>query len=270
MTVYRKRCGRERGAGLHRKLGLKLVYRSAAHKAIRSNHCFIFASCQYTSITNWQLFKCLNLMHTCLRWLFLHLVLFIQHTKEYLVQGRSGGWAGPLKQFSEQMERDTQMPGPGYHTDGVSQLLAWGQWLLWEHRWEMYCFCLGGADHFTHLAIRQFDLKYLFKSNKWTKILAFSWSFDTWCEKDKIGFPEERWIHPPVLRVTVFQSSPVCFLTTGWAWCLISDISPLWAHFWQLGMDTQQECCCNCIWLRHEKVIMHCQGRQGVSVQRNW
>lgn len=40
--------------------------------------------------------------------------------------------------------------------------------------------------------------------------------------------------------------------------------------FWQLQeqQDTAQRCCCNCTWLRHEKVIICCQGRQGVSVRQ--
>lgn len=40
--------------------------------------------------------------------------------------------------------------------------------------------------------------------------------------------------------------------------------------FWQLQLqqDIAQRCCCNCTWLRHEKVIICCQGRQGVSVRQ--
>lgn len=40
--------------------------------------------------------------------------------------------------------------------------------------------------------------------------------------------------------------------------------------FWQLQeqQDTAQRCCCNCTWLRHEKVIICCQERQGVSVRQ--
>lgn len=40
--------------------------------------------------------------------------------------------------------------------------------------------------------------------------------------------------------------------------------------FWQLQeqQDWAQRCCCNCTWLRHEKVIICCQGRQGVSVRQ--
>lgn len=78
-------------------------------------------------------------------------------------------------------------------------------------------------------AISPFSLKRLFKSSKWTKkSQIFSRSFDTWCEKDKIGFPEERWIHPPVLSrcLSVFT----CLLLNNW----VGLMSYLW-YFSTLG-----------------------------------
>lgn len=34
------------------------------------------------------------------------------------------------------------------------------------------------------------------------------------------------------------------------------------------GVQHKKGCCCNCTWLRHEKVIICCQGRQDVSVRQ--
>jgi len=53
-------------------------------------------------------------------------------------------------------------------------------------------------------------------------------------------------------------------------WCLSSSRIPTRNAFWQLPeqQGAAQRCWGNCTWLRHEKVIICCQGRQGVSVRQ--
>lgn len=92
---------------------------------------------------------------------------------------------------------------------------------------------------------------------------------------DSLGLFECLPVSPPTTYPPT--SLPVCqsVFAEIWEgpidWCLSSSAIPPGKPFFDSCRSSRiqrKECRCNCTWLRHEKVIICCQGRQRVSVRQ--